>query len=233
MARIDKRALTRIEIIRTALKFFLENGYSNTPIKAVCKELGMSSGNITFYFPTKEHLLAELVGLLCEFQGDTSLNHGEENDDDHVFAICLELATMVAMCEYNEVARDILLSAYTNPVCVDLIRRNDAERAKSFFKEFRPEWTDQQFAEAEVLVSGIEYAIMMDAGNPVSIKTRITGGIGNILSIYGIPREIREANIEKILQLDYPTIAEQAFNKFKEFVEEENEKIFNDILNFS
>ncbi len=233
MARIDKRALTRIEIVRTSLRFFLQNGYSNTPIKAVCKELDMSSGNITFYFPTKEHLLAELVELLCEFQGDSAQSHGLESSADPVFSICMEIATMVAMCEYNEVARDIFLSAYTNPVCIDLIRRNDAERAKRFFKDFRPEWTEQQFIEAEVLVSGVEYAVMMDAGNPVSIETRITGGIGNILSIYGVPEEIRKANAEKILKLDFPSIAELAFNKFKEFVESENEKKFNEILNFT
>jgi len=231
MARIDKRELTRIEIVRTSLGFFLEEGYSKTPIKRICRELGMSSGNITFYFPAKEHLLAELVMLLCSFQEKTAKKAGEENNDDPVFAICLELATMVAMCEYNEVARDIFLSAYTNPVCVDLIRKNDAKRAKSFFAKYRPDWDDQQFADAEVLVSGIEYAIMLDAGSPVSADTRAEWGIGSILAIYGVPENVRKENINKILKMDHAAVANAVFDKFKEYVCKENDKKFKKILN--
>lgn len=41
---------------------------------------------------------------------------------------------------------------------LDIIRKNDAERSKEVFKD----WTDENFAEAEVLVSGIEYAYAED-----------------------------------------------------------------------
>ena len=65
MARIDKGALTKLEIITEATKQFLEKGYTNTSANAVAKALGMSQGNLTFHFPTKEHLLAILVDMLC------------------------------------------------------------------------------------------------------------------------------------------------------------------------
>ena len=68
MARISKSAITRLEIIQVASRQFLEKGYSGTTVSAISKELEMSPGNLTFHFPTKEHLLAELVDLLCKFQ---------------------------------------------------------------------------------------------------------------------------------------------------------------------
>ena len=68
MARIDKGALTKVEIVTEATKQFLDKGYSNTTVSAIAKSLGMSQGNLTFHYPTKEHLLAELVDLLCDFQ---------------------------------------------------------------------------------------------------------------------------------------------------------------------
>lgn len=68
MARINKGALSRLEIIREASRQFLEKGYSSTTVTAIAKALEMSPGNLTFYFPTKEHLLAELVEALCSFQ---------------------------------------------------------------------------------------------------------------------------------------------------------------------
>ena len=52
MARINRSALTKLEIVRVASRLFLEQGYSATSAKAVCKELDMSPGNLTFYFPT-------------------------------------------------------------------------------------------------------------------------------------------------------------------------------------
>ena len=64
MARINKRALTKLEIVQVASRQFLEKGYSATTVSAISKELGISPGNLTFHFPTKEHLLAELVDLV-------------------------------------------------------------------------------------------------------------------------------------------------------------------------
>ena len=50
---------TKLEIIQTATRMFLENGYSTTSIKAIANALDMSTGHLTFYFPTKEQHLAE------------------------------------------------------------------------------------------------------------------------------------------------------------------------------
>ena len=69
VARIDKSALTKLEIVTEATKQFLEKGFSNTTVSSIAKELEMSTGNLTFHYPTKEHLLAELVDLLCKFIG--------------------------------------------------------------------------------------------------------------------------------------------------------------------
>ena len=94
MARIDKGALTKIEITAEATKQFLEKGYSNTSIAAIAKGLEMSQGNLTFHFPTKEHLLAVLVDLLCDFHWKWM--EREANDGlSSVMAICLELTAIL------------------------------------------------------------------------------------------------------------------------------------------
>ena len=59
--------ITKLEIIRVASRKFLEEGYSKTTIRGICNELGISPGHLMFYFPSKEHLLAEVVDLLCDF----------------------------------------------------------------------------------------------------------------------------------------------------------------------
>ncbi|MBE6959316.1 MAG: TetR/AcrR family transcriptional regulator [Ruminococcaceae bacterium] len=228
MARINKSALTRLEIIRVASKLFLNEGYSNTSIKMVCKELDMSPGNVTFYFATKEHLLAELVELMCKFQWrqvELEANEGVSS----VLALCLELTAMATMCD-DPVAMDFLHASYTSPLCLELIRRNDVERAKKVFGQYRPEWDHEQYAEAEVLVSGVEYGTLMTAGDPVSLERRVSGALHNILGIYGIPPEARETKIQTVFAMDYRNLGSRVLADFKKYVDEANEQALLDLL---
>ena len=229
MARINKRALTKLEIVQEATRQFLEKGYSNTTIAAISKALDMSPGNLTFHYPTKEHLLAELVDLLCDFQWKMMQEEADEGYSS-VMALCLELTTMASACEQDEVIKDFFISTYTSPMCLAIIRRNDAARAQRIFGSLRPDWTAQQFAEAEILCSGIEYATLMTAGYPVELETRITGALHNILGIFGLPQETRQMKLEKVFAMDYRKLGRRVLREFKEFVEQTNEQAFQDLL---
>ena len=229
MARIDKRALTRLEIVQVASKLFLEKGYTDTPIKAICQELDMSPGNVTFYFPSKEHLLAELVEMLSRFQREFMEREANEGFSS-VMAICLELTAMATMCEDDAIAKDFYIASYSSPLCLDIIRKSDAQRATEVFREYRPDWTSEQFTEAEILVSGIEYATLMTAGDDVPLETRIRGALGNILGIYGVPEATREQKIAKVFAMDYRSIGKRVLEEFKEFVKQENEQALRDLV---
>lgn len=229
MARIDKSALTRAEIIGEATKQFLEKGYSNTTVSAIAKELGMSPGNLTFHYPTKEHLLSVLVDMLCDFQWKMMEEEANEGVSS-IMAICLELTTMTSACEEDEIIKDFFLSSYSSPLCLSIIRKNDAERAKKVFREYCSDWTDEKFLEAEILVSGIEYATLMTAGDPVPLETRITGALDQILSIYEIPEEIRKIKLEKVFALDYKNLCKRVLANFRSYVKEANDQYFDELL---
>ena len=229
MARIDKGALTKLEIITEATKQFLEKGYTNTSANAVAKALDMSQGNLTFHYPTKEHLLAILVDKLCDFQWKRM--EQEANDGiSSVLAICLELTAMASACEIDETIKDFFLSAYSSPLSLDIIRKNDAKRAKEVFGSYRPDWTDEQFAEAEILVSGIEYATLMTAGDPVPLETRIAGALNNILGIYGVPEETRQIKLQKVFAMDYITLGKRVLDEFKQYVTDANDEAFQALI---
>ena len=155
MIRVDRGELTRNEIIRVASNRFLNDGYTKTTVASMAKSLNMSTGNMTFYFPTKDHMLAELVDMLGKYQWDLMENEAKE-ENGSVMAICLELLTIASACEQDEVAKDFFLSSYRSEMCMEHIRKNDTDRAKEVLKEYCPDWTDEFFSEAETLVSGIE-----------------------------------------------------------------------------
>ncbi len=214
---LKKSEKTKHDILKTAIQLFFEKGYSNVSPNAIAKTLGMSTGNLTYYYPTKEHLLAVLVDDLCKFQW--KLIEEEAKDGiSSVMSICLEFMTMASACESNPVAKDFFISSYQSPMTLKIIRENDTERSKEVYKEYCKGWTDEQFKEAEILVSGIEYATLMSLDEHVSLETRISGALDKILYVYNVPEEIRKAKIQKALSYDYKNIGERIFKEFVEYV---------------
>ena len=229
MARIDKARLTKTEILTVASRLFLSNGYTNTSIRAISNELEMSTGNVTFYFPTKEHILVELTQLLCTFQGKL-LDEEESEGYSWMMGICLELASMASASEMDENMHDIFCSTYTSPMTLEIIRRNDTERAKHVFSEYCKDWNHEDFVQAETLVSGIEYATLMVTSDSASLETRIKGALTNILKIYNVPKEVIDRKIEKVFALDYRSLGKRVLTDFKRFVDKTNEQAIEKIV---
>ncbi len=226
---LKKSEKTKRDILKTAIQLFFEKGYSNVSPNAIAKELNMSTGNLTYYYPTKEHLLSVLVAYLCKFQRKLIDDETKEGISS-VMAVCLELVTMASACESNPVAKDFFISSYQSPVTLKIIRENDTERSKEVYKEYCKGWTDEQFEEAEILVSGIEYATLMSLDEHVSLETRISGALDKILIIYGVPEDLRKTKIQKALSYDYKHIGERVFKEFKEYVDKTTEETFEQML---
>ena len=224
MAR-KRQTTTKYEIIQVAAEFFFEKGVSLTSPKMIADELDLSTGNITYYFPTKEQLLAVFTEMLCDFQWKMMEQEANEGLSS-VMAICLELATMAAMCEENAVAKDFYLSTYSSDLCLEIIQRNDTERAMQVFQGYRPDWTQEQFAEAETIVSGIEHTTLRTSSFSPSLETRISGALETILATYGVQEETRRRKIAKVLSMDYRGISRRVLREFKAFVEKESEQAF-------
>ena len=229
MIRVDRAELTRHEIIRVAANRFLNDGYTKTTVASMAKALNMSTGNMTFHFPTKEHMLAELVDMLCRYQWKMMAEETMEGYSS-VMAICLELLTIASACEQDEVAKDFFLSTYRSELCMERIRRNDTERAKEAFRDYCPDWTEESFAEAEALVSGIEYATLLTTAGSASLEVRVGGALRTILSIYNVPEGVREQKIKKVLSMDYQTLGLDTLRKFREYVDQTTEQALFDLL---
>ena len=229
MAHRRRKNTTKLEIIQVASRLFLEQGYSKTTIKNISDELDISTGHIMFYFPTKEHLLEVLVHMLCDFQWKMVKNTVEEGNSS-VMAVCLELITMASMCEQNEIAKDFYISAYTHPLTLDIIRKSDTERSEKVFAPYCPDWGHQQFVEAEVIVSGIEYATLMTTGEHPPLEIRIEGALNTVLTTYNVPEELRRTKISKALSMDYIQLGKRVLKEFKDYVKETNEHAFEEML---
>lgn len=208
---------TKKEIIQIATRLFLERGFADTSVKLISDTLGISTGNLTFHYPTKEHLLSVLVKMLCDFQWhsmETVLDEGSSP----LMALCLELAAMTTMCEESEIAREFYLSAYTHTMTLNTIRENDQKKYKKLFAPYTTDWEEWQFVEAETLVSGVEYGTLMNTPCSPELHVRLGGALRAIMKIYHVPDEECNACIARVFQMDYRSIGQQVLKEFTSFV---------------
>jgi hypothetical protein len=137
---------------------------------------------------------------------------------------------MAAICEENPVVKDFYLSSYTHSMTLSIIRRADMEKAKKVFAPYCQDWEDKYFTEAEVLVSGIEYATLMTTPDSPPMDIRVAGALNSILQIYGVPKEIRDSKIQHVLATDCEQIGRQVLQEFMQYIEQENEQALENLM---
>ena len=164
-----------------------------------------------------------LCNELCAFQRELMEKETGEGYST-LLSYCLELTSMTAICEEDPVASDFFRAIYTSPLSLDIIRDNDTEKTRAVFGSYRPEWSEGKWIEAENLVSGIEYGTIMTRESRTPLHLQIEGGLDTILTLYGVPEEVRRAKIEKVLSMDYRALGRRLLGEFKEYIEKTNEE---------
>ena len=229
MARTRKPSPMKAAIVKAASELFFEKGFSRTTSAELCKKIDIGTGNLTFYFPTKEHILSVLVQMMIDFQWKEMEAQTDEGKSS-LLAYCLELTTLVALSEEIPQMHDFLFAAYSHPTTLNLIRTNDTEKIKQVFTEYTVGWDDEKFIETETLISGIEYATLMHTEHTASIEHRIEGALNTIMMLFGVPEELRRTKIKKVLAMDYRAIGRKVYEDFKEYVTETNEHALDEVL---
>ena len=211
---------TKYEILQCATRLFIEKGYTSTYVTSIASELGISTGNLTFHFPTKEHILAELIKelLILPRREEESAIRGEHA---LLTGYLLELAMFASVCCDNPNIKDLLVSAYTHPMSLEIIRESDTKRAMRIFGKYCPAWGETDFVQTENVVSGIEYAMFMTENTDrLSFEQRVSGSLDAIMKVYEIPKDVRESIIAEIFALDYCGMGNHVFDEFCNYIAE-------------
>lgn len=216
----------RLEIIKTASEFFFTVGFSKTSPQMIAKKMNISTGSITHYFPSKEHLLCVIVEMLCDFQWKM-FGSSSEHGYGSIASVCMEMMTVATGCEESEIARDFFSAAFESEMCRNYLRCNHVKRAKQIFIKECEGWTDQQFEQAELMVMGLQYSTIVANDADIPLKIKIAGALDRVLDIYRVDETVRRREIENIMQMDYRVISNQVLSEFIAFVNKTN----NDALN--
>jgi len=212
--RLTPYTETEIIIIRSAIKLFLGNGYTKTTLKMIEADSGVKTGNITYYFHSKEELFKVLVEELIDSH-ITVIDAVHNEEEDNLLAYAMEIAAQIALCENNKNAWDLYHSAYTLPHTYECIKTWASDKNYHLFKDRLPDWTEHDFREKEMVASGIELAALKTfCDREFTLDAKVSVILDSMMKIYEVPRETRKVIIEKILASDYEKIAQDMFEKF-------------------
>lgn len=216
----DKKMLnTKYEILQCATKLFLEKGYTDAYVTTIAKLLHISTGNLTFHFPTKEHILAELVKELCAFQWQAEEREKKE-DRALLTTYILELVMFASVCVENPNIKDLVVAAYTHSMSLVIIRESDTQRAMRIFKEYCPKWSEMDYIQAENIASGIEYAMFRTENtDDITFEQRVTSSLDAIMKLYEVPADIRKHTLAEVMSIDYQSKGSRVFEEFCKHVE--------------
>lgn len=214
---------TKLRIIQAGAKLYLDEGFTATTNVQICKETGIRTGQLTFHFPTKEHLLLEVTKHLMKFHWKC-IDEMNKHCGDPLLAYCMELAASIALCEENEKARDIYVSMYTLPMTLQYMKDWNAEKAYHLFGGRHPLWTMQDFWELEYVTTGIELgALMTPCDEEFTLERKIARSLDCLMTIYKVSEGERVSVIQQVMTHDYRSIGRQILEEFNVYITDATE----------
>jgi len=210
---------TRIKLLKTALSLYLKHGYSSTTNQMIVKKINCSPGEITHFFGTKENMLYEIVKIILPTHQETL--EGKENSDIlSELKYSIEIAVEIAMCENNEIIRDLYINAYTLPKVIGLIRDYSYKKTYNLFSSKLPSWDEQDFFENEIFSMGIVYASLMEKCTPrYNLKQKIARTINALLKMYEFDVITRSEIVVNVTKLDLVKLASDAEKEMRQQIE--------------
>ena len=230
MAR-RKTNLTKLEITQVAMRMFLEKGFTGTSAKAISNELNISTGNLTFYYPTKEHILLELTKEITQFH-TKSIDKIFKKEKNDLYSYCWEVTAQIVLCEENEQAKDIYLAIYSHPLTLQYVKDWTAEKNQKILGERLSDWTYERFRRVENVTCCIERSALTEScTESYTIEEKIRLILTCLLKIYDIGYEEREKVIKEILETDYRKMGHDLLKQLTKYVEKQNKQALNEAIN--
>ena len=205
---------TEIKVVKSAVKLFLQNGFSGTTIKMISDDTGIKPGNITYYYRTKEDMLLVLMQEIMDFHLDM-IDEAEERLNDPLVAYATEVTAQIALCETDAAAKDLYYSAYNHPKTFETIKDWTAKKNFHLLGSLLPDYTEEDFRHLENVACCIELSAFVTACDRYfTLEDKISLILDSLMKLFDINKDERKRVIEQILGLDYVKLGRDMFERF-------------------
>ncbi len=209
---------TQQAIINTATKQFLVNGFNNTSAKMICRELDISPGNLTFWYPTKADILLEFTKKIMSYH-ERFIEYNKNKGEENIYTYCLEIVVQIALCEERENIRDIYYSMYSEPRTMAYLKDWTAQKNLNILGSYLQDWDLKRFRRAANVTCCIERSALAEpCTEDYTLDDKILLTLTCLLKIYDFEKSERERIINKIFASDYHKIKTEMLKELDKYI---------------
>lgn len=208
-----KGIIRKNKIIFSAVKLFMEKGYSGTSTTEISRLAGISQTSFFAAFENKEALLLELTKYLFsnQFEIAEGLTSGKASP---LFLYCFECSIQMAICELSEPVSEVYVMAYSLPSTSEYIYSSMAKRLSYFFADYMPDAAEKDYYECDIASSGITRGFMAKkCDRNFTFQDKLSRYLDLCMKIYNVPIEIRTQIISEIAKTDFTPIAKKIIDE--------------------
>ncbi len=208
------------KILHVAAQHFLTKGYVKTTMSGIAKDANISNGSLFFAFRDKEALVSDLVKFVLDYQFSTTKELVKGVTEDRTLFFALERAMQLCFAESNEHLREMYLTSYTLPTCVEIIHSFLTSRLEKAFKEYLPDLQTKDFYEKELAISGIMRSYLTTPCNMYfTLDNKTESYLRNTLLVLEVDKEQINKAINFVKQFDLLSISKKALKNMMDYLE--------------
>ena len=205
--------ILRSQVLRTAARLFLEQGYTAATVRKIAEKSGVDINAMIRIFGNKENILCQLVEYVLEGQFSATEQFLKDVTDDPLLFYAAETTLQLYMAESCEQIRDLYSAAYSMPESSALIMRNITGKLEQLFKAYQPDLETKDFYEFEIATGGVMRGFMtVPCDLYFTMERKVRRFIESVFRIFQVPEEKTEEAIVFVSRFDYPTLAKQTID---------------------
>ena len=202
----------------TATRLFLEKGFRNTSAKMICEQVGISPGNLTFWFPSKADILLEFTKKIMSYH-TKFIEYNKNKKEENLYTYCLEIVVQIALCEEKENIRDIYYYMYSDPLTMSYLKDWTAQKNLDILGPYLPEWDLKRFRRTANVTCCIERSALAEpCTEEYTLDDKIRLTLTCLLKIYDIEKNARDKVIDEILATDFKKIKSNMLKQLDEYL---------------
>lgn len=209
------------QIVLSAAKLFMRQGFTNTSVKEISVESGVSENAIYYEMKTKENILTELIGHVLAKQKLAAIKIVGDITDDKLLLYATEKVLQLHLAEISEQMRELYTMVYSIPKAWDVIKQSNTIRLKNVFGKTHPELALSDFYELEIAAGGIVRGYLSTPCDMYfTMDHKVSRLITSLFKVFDVSEEKITETLEFLSQFDFEELAEETRNSLPEYFQE-------------
>ncbi len=211
----------RKQIVISAAKLFMKQGFNDTSVKEISNESGISENAIYYEMKTKENILTELISHVLAKQKSVALEITKGLTDDKLLIYAAEKVLQLHLAESSEQMRELYTMVYSIPKAWDIIKQANAVRLKEVFGKDMPNLELSDFYELEIAAGGIVRGYLSSPCNMYfTMDHKVSRLITSLFRVFDVSKEKIDETFEFLENFDFEEIAQDTVNSLPQYFHE-------------